>query len=350
MPAFLPRLSRPALCTAALLLAAPLAAAAPAAPDYALTVDARRAFASPMGQLIMDRIRVQEPRLDEWMNHLTDTLGLDVRTDVGVMSLASSSDDLSDLSVVADLGESAGKLEGWMLTLPSYNSEDLDPETLLHTFEIEEMGDAAPPDDTLRSVQEDGTAALFPERPTRSVRVFATLPQTRDGHTCLIASASRDTTLAMTAAARAGEGGPITDAADKLRGDRLLALTVNRLPAQLLADTADQPGAAAWRAIRGMQLNLTSSERFRADLDLTAASPARGRQLKQLLGGLNGLVQLMATTNDQAGVGEMVSLLSDIDLDDRTDGTPGVAISLDVPQARIASWIDRGLMPVLRQR
>lgn len=344
----------PALLMGGALLAAPALSpltasrAAAAEPtesevDYGLTFDAAGLFASPAGRLLMDRVRQQEPQLDDWVAGLTDSLGLDVTTDLGVVSLTSDRDDLSDLTLMADLGETSGKLEGWMLTLPGYDSEDLDDETLLHGFDVELDGNA-PDDGTLRSVQEDGTAA---PQPRRTVRVFAAIPQTRGGRHCLVASTQRAQTLTM-AGDVAADRNPLTEATDRLPGDRLLSLSLGRLPAQLLEDTADQPGAAAWRAVRGLQIDVASGERFRTDIAVAASTAARGRQLKQLLGGLGAVVQLMASGDDNAAVGEAAGILSELSLDDRADGEPGLELSLDIPQSRLEGWVDRGLIPAMR--
>jgi len=341
----------PALLMGGALLAAsafnpvPASAAEPPTPEvaYGLTFDAAGLFASPAGKLLMDRVRQQEPRLDEWVAGLTDSLGLDVTTDLGVVSLTSDRDDLSDLTLMADLGETSGKLEGWMLTLPGYDSEDLDDQTLLHGFDVELDG-ASADDGTLRSVQEDGTGQPHPRR---TVRVFAAVPQTRGGRFCLVASTTRAQTLAM-AGDVAADRNPLAKTTERLPGDRLLSLSVGRLPTKLLEDTADQPGAAAWRAVRGLQIDVASGERFRTDVAVAASTAARGRQLKQLLGGLGAVVQLMASGDNNAAVGEAAGILSELSLDDRADGEPGVEIGLDIPQSRLEGWVDRGLIPAMR--
>ncbi len=308
-------------------LAAPSAAADEADAAYGLTFDAAGLFSSPAGRMVVDRIRQCEPGMDACMAGLTDTLGMDVTTDLGVVSLTSDRDDLSDMTLMADLGKSSGKLEGWMLTLPGYDSEDLNDQTLLHGFDV---------------TMDCGDGAQCP-----TVRVFAAMPQTRDGGYCLVASTKRTQTLAMATDAAAAAN-PLADANHRLDGGKLIAMSVGRLPAKLLEETADQPGAAVWKAIQGMQFSIASGERFRADLAVVAATPARGRQLKQLLGGLSAVAQLMASSDDHPAAGEAASILNDLSMTDRTDGTPGVEIRVDIPQTRLEGWVDRGVIPAIR--
>jgi len=338
----------PTLLLSGALLAAPavsplVAARATAAePDvaYGLTFDAAGIFASPAGRLLMDCLHQQEPQVDEWIAGLTDSLGLDVTRDLGVVSMTSNRDNLSDLTLMADLGETSGKLEGWMLTLPGYDSEDLDDETLLHGFDVQLDDDVAD-----RGGRSGSLGQAHPDATT--VRVFAAVPRTRDGRYCLVASAKRSQTLAM-AVDVAAERNPLAEVSDRLPGDRLLSLNVGRLPAKLLEDTADQPGAAAWRAVRGLRLDVTSNERFRADMQIAASTAARGRQLKQFLGGLGAVVQLRASGEQNAALSEAASILDDLSLEDRSDGAPGLEISLDIPQSRLERWINRGLIPAIR--
>ena len=337
MPRLLPQ-TLPALLLTATLTATPFASpvtapAAAAEPEaaYQLTFDAAGLVASPAGAMLMDRLRKHEPRMDQWVAGLTDSLGLDITRDLGIVTLTCDDDKFGDLTLMADLGETAGKLEGWMLTLPGYDSEDLDDETLLHRFDIEVSGQAGDP------VGMTGR---------RAVRVFAAVPQSRNGGYHLVASIQRDLAIAMAGDVAAARN-PLADASERLPDDRLLSLSLGHLPQQLLDDTADQPGAAAWRAVRALRLDVASGERFRADMQVTASTPARGRQLKQLLGGLSAVMQLMAS-NEHAAAGEAASILSDLSLNDRADGTPGLEISLDIPQSRLETWVDRGVVPALR--
>ena len=346
MPRLLPQ-TLPALLLTATLTATPFASpvtapAAAAEPEaaYQLTFDAAGLVASPAGAMLMDRLRKHEPRMDQWIDGLTDSLGLDVTTDLGVVSLSSNRDDLTDMTLMADLGETSGKLEGWMLTLPGYDSEDLDDQTLLHGFDVQ-LNDNAP----------NNEANPFAEPPAapRTVRVFAALPQTRAGHFCLVASPQRDQTVAMANNVTAARN-PLTEAAQDLADDHLLSLSVGRLPAKLLEETADQPGAAAWRAVQGFRLDMASGERFRVDMEVAASTAARGRQLKQLLGGMAAMVQLMASNDAEPKLGATAWFLNEMKLDDRADGEPGLEISLDVPQPELESWVDRWALLMFGQK
>lgn len=324
-------------------LTAPAASGAEADAAYGLTFDAAGLLASPTGTLVMKQIRQHAPEMDQQLAGLNDSLGLDLTRDLGVVSLTSDRDDLSDMTLVADLGKSSGKLEGWMLTLPGYDSEDLDDQTLLHGFDIQL--DGIPQDDgTLRSVQEDGAAPLHP---TRTVRVFAAIPQTRDGGYCLVASTQRAQTLAMVSDA-AADNGALALASNRLADGNLMSMSARRLPTRLVEETARQPGAGVWKTIQGMELNIASDERFRADLAVAASTPARARQLKQLVSGLSAAVQLMTLGEDDPAVIEAVGMLNELSLNDRTDGTPGMMIRFDVPQAKMDQWLNRMLNAIPR--
>ena len=345
----------------------PAARSAPAsaaeAPAYHLTLDARAAVDSPLGRLIFEQYRRVQPEVDGWNAYATETLGLDLTRDVGVVPLSSDRDDLTDLQLVAELGDHPGKLEGWMLTLPGYASEDLDDQNLLHTFDLE-FDRASNTDFPVAPPAGADPAAFHREREAerrrnaRSVRVFATVPQTADGRFRFVASPDRDRVMALTAAAENGDA--LTEARDELRGDRVLAFGLSRLPEALLDQTEGEIGAAAWQSIRGVDFALGSGERLNLDLNLTTSSPARARQLQQLLSGLVGMAQFYrGTAEDPAQASELLGLLNELQIDAASGdadargvtgqpATPGVSVRLDVPQQRIDRWVERGLMPNLQ--
>ena len=234
--------------------------------------------------------------------------------------------------MMADLGETSGKLEGWMLTLPGYDSEDLDDETLLHHFDVE-LNERRR---TTAPCARCGKTAPARSTPAAPSACSPRCPKTPAGHYCLIASTERAQTLAMAADAVVARN-PLTEAAGRLHDDGLLSLSVGRLPARLLADTADQPGAAAWRSVSGMRLDLTSGERFRADLEVGATTAARGRQMKQLLGGLSAVMQMMASGDGSPEAAEAAGILSDLSLTDRADGGPGLEIGNWTSRSRVGT-------------
>ena len=316
MKPFRMKAALPSLALTAAALTAPVVTADLPTPEdaaWSLRFDAERLFDSPLGVTLLDAARDQEPRIDEWLVQAEETVGLDLREDIGHAVVYGGWDFARGITVAADLTAGPGKLEGWMLALPGYQSEDLDDETLLHSFIVEEAAVATPAD-------ADGVGAL--DRPAGR-RVYIALPSEPDGSTRLVAAFDRGDASGMAAAARAGDL-PDVDLAD----DRIAALRVSDLPRNQVP--ANAPGSAIVDSIAGGELTLGSGERIALDLSLDATSAARARQLGQLLTGMQGMLGFVAV--EQPELAEIARTLQQTSIV-TDENNRSVSAALSVSQA-----------------
>ena len=295
---------------------------------FELRLDLAKAYQSPVGSTIMKYVRQAKPNADELMDGLVETLGLDPRTAVSTLVLRGQGINEMDLQLIADLGNSAGKLEGWMLGLPGYESEDLDGETLLHSFFINDNPEHDHHADHEIDQGHDGGDVH---------RLFVALPE-RDGKFQLVASFTADETTALAQSVRGGEA--ILDDADALQGDQIMRLSLADLSKHNLPQGA--PGSAVLESIAGLTLTLGSGDNVTANMVMNTATPARARQVTQLLQGLVALTQLAAL--EQPEMQQLANLLGDVKIaqlnGEATSGGPGVTASFSGSHAEFEKWVD----------
>ncbi|MEM1098979.1 MAG: hypothetical protein AAGH92_09340 [Planctomycetota bacterium] len=404
-----------AITAAASMIGTGLMLARPAAADenpfeeipFELRVDMAKAYASPVGQTIMDYVREAKPNADELMNGLTDTLGLDPRTAVSNLVLRGAGINEYDIQLIADLGETTGKLEGWMLGLPGYESFEIDEQTLLHSFLMEEEYDEDEEEEefeelemelerlqeAVEELEEEFEDAEGDEREELEMelrelkeerdelreelgewfeemededrddffgegreeeeeedfddedfdedeydeeevtRVFVAMPESNGQYT-LIATLDGDITTEMAQAVLTGE--TLLDTSEALKGDQVLRLTLDSLEGHTMPHGA--PGSAVLESITGLSMTLGSGERISADVFMGTSSPARARQVTQLLQGLVALSQLAAL--EQPEMQELANLLADVQIQQfASNESPGVSASFSGSHEEFEGWI-----------
>ena len=254
---------------------------------------------------------------DAQLDELGDTLGLDLERGVGPMVLFGDDFEGGDATLIADLGSTAGNLEGWMLTLPGYTSEELPGGGLLHRF-------------VLNADNEQ------PDRP-----VWAAVAEAAGGFRLVASTRERD---ARDRAAGAGLAGLDDELAPgRLDGERILTARIHRVPEGSVPEGT--PGAAALRSITSMDLDLTSGDTLALDLSLDTPSEARARQLRQLLQGFMGMGQMMLSGQPDAE--QLAAALAGVDITEQPpgpDGTASVKLNLGVPQADVDAWVVENAM------
>lgn len=251
-------------------------AASSDAPLWEVQFDMQKFFASPFGQKIMEQVIKQEPEVEQKLNTFANGLGIDFRTAIGPVRIygnsfepPNTSKDI-DVSAVASLGESRGNIEGFILAAPGYESEELTPTTLLHSFKVEE-GDH---------------------------RIWCALPKNKAGHYTMVLSFNRENAIRL-----AGEAADNSPAAltSPLTGDTLLAARVNDLASVPFKIDENDPGAGLIKAVRSVMVNVaTSPQDVSFRITIEADSPARAEQIHQLLVGLKAMLQLAAPEDDDA--------------------------------------------------
>ncbi|MEM1446876.1 MAG: hypothetical protein AAGF84_12530 [Planctomycetota bacterium] len=376
---------------------------------FELRVDLAKAYASPVGETLMKYVREVKPNADELMNGLTDTLGLDPRTAVSTLVFRGEGMNQFDIQLIANLGDTTGKLEGWMLGLPGYESFEIDDQTLLHSFlmeeddfdeddeeefeelemelemELEELQEAVEElEGELEDAQGDEREELEMELEELTeerdeireelgawhedmeedrddffgegreeededfddeafddddfddddiARVFIALPES-NGQFTLIATLDGDITTEMAQAVRAGEA--LLDDSEELKGDQVLRLTLDSLEGHTMPEGA--PGSAVLESIAGLSMTLGSGERVSADVFMLTSSPARARQVTQLLQGLVALTQLAAL--EEPEMQELANLLADVQIEQFANSEkPGVSASFSGSHDEFEGWV-----------
>jgi hypothetical protein len=247
-------------------------ASAAATPVWEFHLDLSKLYASPLGKLVMDIAKVEEPDLEQKLDELTEAIGFDPRTTVGHVAVFGNSFDDSDVTTIVSLGDNRGNIEGWVLAAPGYESEQLDNDTLLHSFNTSKGG----------------------------VRMWCALPRSKtDNRFVLVASVDREKTVSLTNEVLA-EG--LLAILPQLADQTLVSVRVNDLTALnkvLKKLDKDQPGAALVRTIRSIDVDLSSvSDTLSAHCTLETDTPARAQQISQLLTGLKAMLQLAAPQDD----------------------------------------------------
>ena len=322
------RFALAAATTLALLPLRPAAAESvvPDAAAWTVRMNVAEAVDSPLGQLVLRRVRAEAPDFDGMLASLEDTIGLNPLDAPGTAVLYGDRFGRGEISLVAELTEGSGKLEGWMLALPGYQSEDLEGgQTLLHSFEL---GEGRGPRDR-GDKQNEGRERRQPR--AADARVFLTLPDV-GGRTKLIASLNRNQALDIPRDLTSGDA---TLDGDALPSGRLMAAKLNRIPAR--AANSGAPGSAILQSLRTAELLVSSADSVGMELDLTTISPARARQLGQLLTGLQGLAGLAAM--EQPELAWTVDMLQGVAVDSRPDDSR-VTATLNVPTADVERALD----------
>ncbi|MEM7682445.1 MAG: hypothetical protein AAF288_10865 [Planctomycetota bacterium] len=282
---------------------------------WVLRMDVARAFESPLGEELLGHWSDEEDvDIDEVFRGLREASGMDLREDVGeVLLIGSGYEPDAQRVLAARLSESPGRLEGWMLTLPGYTSTELDDDTLLHSFLMENDHDEWEHEDEQEFEKEDHGRV-------ETQRVWAALPRAgRTGPYFAIASTDRDRAQAMALAVREG--------AQQIAPEPMGEGVVIQLTARNLEDLPvdeDDVGSQVIRSMQAVRISLASpqGEDVTLTVDMSAVSPARGRQISQLLTGLLALPQLAAIEDedaeDLAEVAQRVAIT-------HTEGSPQVA-------------------------
>jgi hypothetical protein len=234
-----------------------------AEPLWSIQVQVSGVLANPLGQLALQKFAEEEPEAFSKVNESVEALGFDPRTEIKTLLITGDGFGPGDVVVQGELGQTIGNLEGWILAAPGYQSEDLDSDTLLHSFVIDEG---------------DGQQRLWCAMP----RSDAT------GAFRVIAAFDKATVLSLAKTVRAGQAQQFAAIPNDL-----VTLQFTDLSAAPLDIDDEDPGAAVIKTISGVAFKLASIENeLKATLNLKASSPVKAKQLSQLLQGLKAAVQL----------------------------------------------------------
>ncbi|BAM04053.1 hypothetical protein [Phycisphaera mikurensis] len=296
-----------ALALPAVTSAAAEGAADPVEPVWTVGLNMRRAMASPLASSL--RLGMAANGDEAQIDELNETLGLDLAEDVGSIVLFGDDFESGVFSMVAELGESAGNLEGMMLAMPGYRSDELPGGGLLHHFTVNEGAGAD-------------------EMP-----VWAAVPETAEGYR-FVASTDEQNLRRL-----AGEASfEKRLAPGRLDGDRILSARIAKVPEDAVPE--DTFGAAAIKSITSFQMDVTSGESLALDINLQTPDPTRAKQLQQFLQSMAGMGQMML--GSQPDSAEIAAMLAGIAIQPQPpaeDGSTVVNVNLGVEQDVVDRWM-----------
>ncbi len=265
-------------------------------PLWEVHVHLEKAFASPIGQRVLQMVESKEPDKYDDLLKLSEAIGLDPTTDIGEVVVFGDGFDETDVTVIASLGTTTGNLEGWILAAPGYRSEDLDDNTQLHSMRLER----------------------------KDRRAWFALPQhSPSGNFILVGSLDQNRTVDLAQQVLNGNASP---SPNPLQGDSVLSFFVNDLSAVPMKINEDDPGSALVRIIQRIGLNVASdNEQLDVAVNITANNPAKARQLSQLLTGLKAMLQLA----DEDEVKRIASIVEQMVVS-HSEGQPEVQATMSV--------------------
>ncbi len=298
-------------------------------PLWEIHLDLAQAYASPLGALVMKKLLAEEPETALRIDDFVKAIGFDPRTDVHEVTIHGNSFEPNDVTIVANLGETVGNLEGWILAAPGYRVEDLDDDTLLHSFEVETRK---------RSSDDLGAPGPKESKPTPDRRIWCALPSAKgDNHHVLVASFEQQKVVELAKAIRSGESAP-PPSADQ--SDSILAIAVRDLSSAPLKVDARRPGAGVLQIVNSFVVNVASgSDELIATVQLSADSPAKAGQLNQLINGLRGMVQFAAGMEDNDEAKVLAALIEPLTVSYR-EGDTQLEVSLATKYSDIEKLID----------
>jgi len=298
-------------------------------PLWEIHLDLAQAYASPLGALIMQKILAEEPTAADRIDDFVKAIGFDPRTNVHEVTIHGNSFEPNDVTIVANLGETVGNLEGWILAAPGYRVDDLDDDTLLHSFEVEPRK---------RSSDAFGLAGPKESKPKPDRRIWCALPSAKgDNHHVLVASFDQQTVVELAKAIRRGESAP---PASENQSDSILAIAVRDLSSAPLKVDARRPGAGVLQIVNSFVVNVASgSDELIATVQLSADSPAKAGQLNQLINGLRGMVQFAAGMEDNDEAKVLAALIEPLTVSYR-EGDTQLEVSLATKYSDIEKLID----------
>ena len=315
-----------------LLLACVTALASPSAQAqspsnslWEIHLDLRKSVASPLGQRIMAMIEKDNPKDIEEITKLAEAIGIDPLTDIGEVVVFGNGFTETDATIIAQLSQSTGNLEGWILAAPGYRSEDIDNNTLLHSI--------------FRSEKVYGESAYGAERPItakeQNARIWFALPKhPQSGNYVLVGSFDQNRTVELAKQVLAGNASPIPN---PLQGNTLFSFYANDLSAVPIDIDENAPGSGIVKIIERLGLKVTSDDtHLGVTLDLSASSAGKARQISQLLTGLKALVQLAPQDDPE---GQKLSEVLESLVIEHSEGEPNVQASLSTSYQLVEEFL-----------
>lgn len=269
------------MVAATLALSVPTIAAEPVTlvPEdarFTLVTNPSKLLSSRLGETVLDLIRTEEPQVDEMIDELSNTVGIDLRTSLGKTILFGTGYDQDSFALVADIGPTSGNINGLLLAAPGYQSDVYREKVIVHSLPAENHQGAAD-------------------------RIFCAMPKRPGGDSFyLVASFSPEKTRAMIDKTM-DEDAQLTPAgADD---DTLIEAWFSGLPelARMADHNGQGPPSAVAEMVQKAHLSLKDSgESVVTELTMTMVDDLRAQQVFELMRGGLAMLQLAATAEPEA--------------------------------------------------
>jgi len=233
---------------------------------------------SRLGETVLDLIRKEEPQVDEMINELSNTVGIDLRTSLGKTILFGTGYNQDSFALVADIGPTSGNINGLLLAAPGYDSDVYREKIIVHSLPAEGHQGAAD-------------------------RIFCAMPKRPGGESFyLVASFSPEKTRAMIDKTM-DENARLTPADADADDNTLIEAWFTGLPE--LARMADQngqgPPSAAVEMVQKAHLSLKDAgDSVVSEMTMTMVDDLRAQQVFELMRGGLAMMQLAATVEPEA--------------------------------------------------
>ncbi len=246
----------------------------PADARFTVTLNPSRLMQSRLGQTILDRVRIEEPNIDEVIDELSETVGIDLRTALGQTTLFGTGYLRGDFALVSDIGPTSGNINGLLLAAPGYDSSVYREKVIVHSLPTE-------------------------EQPGQPNRIYCAMPKNPDtGSFYLVASFDPQRTRDMI--------DQTLDTNVRLTSDdpnegTLLEAWFSGLPELVSVSHAGGPPSTVANLVQQAHLSLNDAgDSVAGDLTLTMSDNVRTQQVFELMRGGLAMLQLAATADPEA--------------------------------------------------
>ncbi len=316
------RLIASTVVAATLALSLPVVGAEPATlvpadASFTLVTNPSKLLQSRLGETILDLIRKDEPQIDEVIDKLSETVGIDLRTSLGKTILFGTGYDRGDFALIADIGPTSGNINGLLLTAPGYDSSVYREKVIVHSPPAED-----------EAGHSDRIYCALPKRPGLGANPGAE-GNPGAGTYYLVASFNPERTRAMIDQTLDTDAPLMLEGADE---GTLIEVWFSGLPelARLAGPHGGPPSAVA-EMVQRAHLSLSDSgDSVASELTLTMVDGLRAQQVFELLRGGLAMLQLAATAEPQAqplaDLGQMINIQHN---PDDTDVTASFNCSYD---------------------
>jgi len=241
---------------------------------FTLVTNPSRLMQSRLGETVLDLIRQEEPQVDEMIDELSNTVGIDLRTSLGKTILFGTGYNQGDFALVSDIGPTSGNINGLLLAAPGYDSEVYREKYIVHSL---------------------------PEGNGGNKRMFCAIPKRPGGESFyLVASFSPEKTRAMIDKTLDEDALLVPADADD---NTLIEAWFTGLPelARMADHNGNGPPSAAAEMVQKAHLSLKDAgDSVTTQLTMTMVDDLRAQQVFELLRGGLAMLQLAATAEPEA--------------------------------------------------